>query len=153
MDVAAWLQGLGLERYVPAFRDNEIDWEALPKLTAFGIGRCRGIMGRRCPGGGGLGAERGDGVEELAAVASEHHAEILEILRRQLRQRFLIDLVVAESRLIPLEAQASQPRRYVHAPVLGGTNEVAKELTSDRVGDTRPSLRREPATLLPHQPE
>src|ERR1700686_3961334 len=33
MDVAAWLQGLGLERYVPAFRDNEIDWEALPKLT------------------------------------------------------------------------------------------------------------------------
>ena len=24
MDVAAWLQGLGLERYVPAFRDNEI---------------------------------------------------------------------------------------------------------------------------------
>jgi class 3 adenylate cyclase len=34
MDVAAWLQGLGLERYAPAFRDNEIDWEALPKLTA-----------------------------------------------------------------------------------------------------------------------
>jgi hypothetical protein len=34
MDVAAWLQGLGLERYVPAFRDNEIDWDALPKLTA-----------------------------------------------------------------------------------------------------------------------
>ena len=34
MDVAAWLQGLGLERYVPAFRDNEIDWEVLPKLTA-----------------------------------------------------------------------------------------------------------------------
>ena len=27
MDIAAWLQGLGLERYVPAFRDNEIDWE------------------------------------------------------------------------------------------------------------------------------
>src|SRR5271169_6704331 len=34
MDIAGWLQGLGLERYVPAFRDNEIDWEALPKLTA-----------------------------------------------------------------------------------------------------------------------
>ena len=26
MDVAASLQDLGLERYVPAFRDNEIDW-------------------------------------------------------------------------------------------------------------------------------
>jgi class 3 adenylate cyclase/tetratricopeptide (TPR) repeat protein len=34
MDVAAWLQGLGLERYVPAFRDNEIDWEVLPRLTS-----------------------------------------------------------------------------------------------------------------------
>jgi class 3 adenylate cyclase/predicted ATPase len=34
MDIAAWLQGLGLERYVPAFHDNEIDWEVLPKLTS-----------------------------------------------------------------------------------------------------------------------
>src|SRR5215813_7566429 len=34
MDVAEWLRGLGLERYAAAFRDNEIDWEALPKLTA-----------------------------------------------------------------------------------------------------------------------
>ena len=34
MDVAEWLQGLGLERYVPVFRDNEIDWEVLPKLTS-----------------------------------------------------------------------------------------------------------------------
>src|SRR6266404_2201689 len=34
MDIAAWLQGLGLERYVLAFRDNEIDWEVLPKLTS-----------------------------------------------------------------------------------------------------------------------
>ena len=33
MDVAAWLRGLGLERYAPAFRDNEIDWDALPKLS------------------------------------------------------------------------------------------------------------------------
>ena len=33
MDIEAWLQGLGLERYAPAFRDNEIDWEVLPKLT------------------------------------------------------------------------------------------------------------------------
>jgi class 3 adenylate cyclase len=34
MNVAAWLQSLGLERYEPLFRDNEIDWEVLPKLTA-----------------------------------------------------------------------------------------------------------------------
>jgi class 3 adenylate cyclase/predicted ATPase len=34
MDVAAWLQDLGLERYGPAFRDNDIDAEVLLKLTA-----------------------------------------------------------------------------------------------------------------------
>ena len=34
MDVVGWLRGLGLERYAPAFRDNEIDWEVLPKLTS-----------------------------------------------------------------------------------------------------------------------
>ena len=34
MDVAAWLRGLGLERYDQAFRDNEIDEKVLPSLTA-----------------------------------------------------------------------------------------------------------------------
>ena len=33
MDIAAWLQGLGLGRYEPAFRENEIDVEVLPELT------------------------------------------------------------------------------------------------------------------------
>jgi len=34
MDVSDWLRRLGLDRYEAAFRDNEIDWEALPKVTA-----------------------------------------------------------------------------------------------------------------------
>ena len=34
MDVAAWLSGLGLEQYAPAFRDNDVDGEVLPELTA-----------------------------------------------------------------------------------------------------------------------
>src|SRR6516164_2432873 len=34
MDIAAWLRGVGFERYEADFRDNEIDWEVLPKLTA-----------------------------------------------------------------------------------------------------------------------
>src|SRR5207248_922483 len=34
MDVVAWLRGLGLERYAPAFRDNDIDGELLRRLTA-----------------------------------------------------------------------------------------------------------------------
>jgi hypothetical protein len=34
MDVAAWLRRLGLERYAPAFRDNDVDGEVLPELTS-----------------------------------------------------------------------------------------------------------------------
>jgi len=34
MDIEAWLRGLGLEQYAPAFRDNDIDAEILPDLTA-----------------------------------------------------------------------------------------------------------------------
>jgi class 3 adenylate cyclase/predicted ATPase len=33
VDVAAWLRNLGLERYEPTFRENEIDWDVLPELT------------------------------------------------------------------------------------------------------------------------
>jgi class 3 adenylate cyclase len=34
MEIGAWLRSLGLERYEPVFRENEINCEALPKLTA-----------------------------------------------------------------------------------------------------------------------
>ena len=34
MDVAAWLKSLGLEQYEAAFRDNAIDGDVLPSLTA-----------------------------------------------------------------------------------------------------------------------
>jgi len=34
MDIEAWLKGLGLERYGPVFRANEIDETVLPSLTA-----------------------------------------------------------------------------------------------------------------------
>jgi hypothetical protein len=34
MDVVAWLRGLGLEQYAPAFHDNDVDGEVLPALTS-----------------------------------------------------------------------------------------------------------------------
>jgi class 3 adenylate cyclase/tetratricopeptide (TPR) repeat protein len=34
MDVADWLRKLGLEQYEPAFRENDVDAEVLPRLTA-----------------------------------------------------------------------------------------------------------------------
>src|SRR5215218_4122901 len=33
MDIAAWLRGLGLQRYEQAFRDNDITADLLPTLT------------------------------------------------------------------------------------------------------------------------
>jgi hypothetical protein len=36
MDVVAWLRGLGLEEYAPAFRDNDIDGDPLRRLTTSG---------------------------------------------------------------------------------------------------------------------
>jgi class 3 adenylate cyclase len=49
MDVAAWLSGLGLEQYAPAFRDNDIDDAVLPRLTAEDL-RELGVasVGHRC---------------------------------------------------------------------------------------------------------
>jgi class 3 adenylate cyclase/predicted ATPase len=34
LDIGTWLRDLGLERYAPGFRANEVDWNALPKITA-----------------------------------------------------------------------------------------------------------------------
>ena len=34
MDVAQWLQGLGLAQYEQAFRDNAVDADTLPRLTS-----------------------------------------------------------------------------------------------------------------------
>ena len=56
----------------------------------------------------------GDRLEQLASMAPEHHAEIPEILRRELGQRLPIDLVVAEGGFVSLETQAPQPHCYVH---------------------------------------
>ena len=34
MDVGGWLRSLGLEHYEGKFRDNNVDWDVLPQLTA-----------------------------------------------------------------------------------------------------------------------
>src|SRR5262249_22039082 len=61
MDIAAWLRGLGLERYEAAFSDNEIDWEALPKLTTDDLKDLGGL----------LGGHRRQLLEAIAALRSE----------------------------------------------------------------------------------
>ena len=61
MDVVAWLRGLGLERYEAAFRDNEIDCKALPKLTAEDL-KDLGVV---------LGGHRRKLLEAIAGLRSE----------------------------------------------------------------------------------
>jgi class 3 adenylate cyclase len=47
VDIAAWLRELGLERYEPAFRENEIDWEVLPELTEADLEKLGLLLGPR----------------------------------------------------------------------------------------------------------
>ena len=64
MDVAEWLRGLGLERYAFAFRDNEIDWDALPKLPADDL-KDLGVV---------LGSHRRTLLEAIAALRGKANA-------------------------------------------------------------------------------
>jgi class 3 adenylate cyclase len=89
IDVAEWLKGLGLERYEPAFRENEIDWEALPKLTAEDLKDLGVVLGghrrRLLDAIAALGASEAPPAPSLPPAAAE--AE-----RRQLTEMFC-DLV------------------------------------------------------------
>src|SRR3954454_6418168 len=71
MDVAAWLKGLGLERYLPAFRDNEIDWDALPKLSAEDL-KDLGVV---------LGGHRRRLLDAIAALGATVPASVTTALR------------------------------------------------------------------------
>jgi SAM domain (Sterile alpha motif) len=108
MDIAAWLQGLGLERYVPAFRDNEIDWDALPKLSAEDFKDLGVVLGghrRRL-----LDAIAALGAEPPAAnaKATAHHAPVRsEAERRQLTVMFC-DLVGSTALSARLDPESSR---------------------------------------------
>jgi hypothetical protein len=47
MDVAAWLRGLSLERYVQAFHDNAIELEVLPELSEADLEKIGVLPGHR----------------------------------------------------------------------------------------------------------
>jgi SAM domain (Sterile alpha motif) len=48
VDVAAWLKNLGLGQYEAAFRDNAIDGDLLPSLTAEDHGKIALPSARAC---------------------------------------------------------------------------------------------------------
>jgi hypothetical protein len=61
------------------------------------------------------GAERGNGVEQSAAMANRGDPKLAKVLGRQPAQYFPVNVVVAERGLILLEPEAAQPFAYIHS--------------------------------------
>jgi hypothetical protein len=61
-----------------------------------------------------VGAQGGDGVQELSAMTDNSDTEVLQVLRRQAQQDRVVDCVLAECRLILFEAEAPQPTSKIH---------------------------------------
>ncbi len=103
MDIGQWLRGLGLQSYEQAFRDNGIDFDVLPRLTAddlreigvLAVGHRRKIL---------------DAIGEVAARVSADHSSTEmphQAERRQLTVMFC-DLVAStglSARLDPEDLQ------------------------------------------------
>jgi hypothetical protein len=100
MDVAAWLQALGLQRYVPAFRDNAIDLEILPELTEADLEKIGVLLGDRKRMLRAI-AALGAAEPRPSAEAAPLHAEVAE--RRQLTVMFcdLVESTALSARLDP----------------------------------------------------
>ncbi len=63
------------------------------------------------------GPQRGDGIEQLAAVSDRGDAEPDQIVGGQARQDLGVDVVLAECRLVAREPEALQPAPDVHHPL------------------------------------
>src|SRR6516164_8119308 len=83
MDVAAWLRSLGMQRYEGAFRDHEIDWEALPKLTAEDL-KDLGVV---------LGGHRRKLLKVIAGLRSEAGSATAPVAERRQLTVMFCDLV------------------------------------------------------------
>jgi class 3 adenylate cyclase/tetratricopeptide (TPR) repeat protein len=103
VDIGQWLRGLGLQSYEQAFRDNGIDFDVLPRLTAddlkeigvLAVGHRRKIL---------------DAIREVAArdSANHHDAELPHHTeRRQLTVMFcdLVGSTALSARLDPEDLQ------------------------------------------------
>ena len=103
MDIAAWLHRLGLEQYEQAFRNNDIDAEVLPELTAedlisigvTSIGHRRKLLAAI--------AALGAAVPASAVTAAFGHTRQADAERRQLTVMFcdLVGSTALSARLDP----------------------------------------------------
>jgi class 3 adenylate cyclase len=109
MGIAAWLRGLGLERYEPAFRENEIDAEVLPELTEIHLERLGLPLGPRLKLLKAIAALReGTWPSTAAEPPAEAPAPSIEAERRQLTVMFcdLVGSTALSARLDPEDLRA-----------------------------------------------
>jgi class 3 adenylate cyclase len=105
MDIAAWLRGLGLEAYEPAFRDNQIDAEVLPELTESHLAALGLPLGPRLKLLKAIAALRQGA---LPSRAPEVPAPVAQAERRQLTVLFcdLVGSTALSARLDPEDLRA-----------------------------------------------
>jgi class 3 adenylate cyclase len=110
MDIASWLQRLGLECYQQAFRDSDVDERALPQLTADDlIGLGVSSIGHRRKLLAAIAARKhstvsaADSIKTGSPVPSIHPATRVDAERRQLTVMFcdLVGSTPLSSRLDP----------------------------------------------------
>ena len=105
MDVAGWLRGLGLGQYEERFRDNKIDAELLPRLTA-------------------------DDLKEIGVSALGDRLRLLDAIATLAGAKPPADFAVSSSKSAPPKSpQISAERRPItvmFCDLVGSTSLVAK---------------------------
>ena len=83
MDIEEWLHGLGLQQYVTAFRENSVEAEVLPRLTA-------------------------EDLKDIGVISVGHRRKLLEAIT-ELRERSA-PLSAAGAKASAFSKQPSKPR-------------------------------------------
>jgi class 3 adenylate cyclase len=121
MDVADWLRSLGLERYEPAFRENEIDEQVLPRLTA-------------------------EDLKDLGVTAVGHRRRLLDGIAA-LQAAGVGAARPGEMPAAPSDGGAASPGDYLGTAPAGAERRHLTVMFCDLVGSTALSARLDPEDL------
>ena len=109
MDVGSWLRGLGLERYEQAFRDNAVDGEVLPRLTA-------------------------DDLKDMGVAIVGHRRKLLDAIAA-LRDGLALDSAEPPFKAVPRPAEAERRQLTVLFCDLVGSTELSARLDPEDLGE------------------
>ena len=107
MHIAAWLKSLGLEQYEPAFRENAIDADVLPKLTS-------------------------EDLKDLGISAVGHRRKLLEAIAALRTPAAEIDITVPRARG-PVASDAERRQVTVLFADLVGYTRLSREIGAEEV--------------------